>query len=53
MDKPKITTAIPQRGYLLGEYGVMVLGEIESVDPPNYTFILAMVKEGDPDHRPM
>lgn len=47
MDKPKITTAIPQRRYQFGEYGVTVLGEIESPDPPNYTFILAMVKEGD------
>ncbi len=47
MDKPKITTAIPQRRYQIGEFGVTVLGEIESPDPPNYTFILAMVKEGD------
>ncbi len=47
MDKPKIITAIPQRRYQFGEYGVTVLGEIESPDPPNYTFILAMVKEGD------
>lgn len=49
MDKPKITTAIPQRRYQFGEYGVTVLGEVESPDPPNYTFILAMVKEGDPE----
>lgn len=47
MDKPNITTAIPQRRYQFGEYGVTVLGEIESADPPNYTFILAMVKEGE------
>jgi hypothetical protein len=47
MDRPKITTAIPQRRYQFGEYSVTVLGEIESTDPPNYTFILAMVKEGD------
>ncbi len=47
MDKPSITTAIPQRRYQYGEYGVTVLGEIESPDPPNYTFIMAMVKEGD------
>ena len=47
MDRPKITTAIPQRRYQYGEYGATVLAEIESPDPPNYTFILAMVKEGD------
>lgn len=47
MDRPKITTAIPQRRYQFGEYGVTVLGEIESSDPPNYTFILALVKDGD------
>ncbi len=47
MDRPKITTAIPQRRYHYGEYGATVLGEIESSDPPNYIFILAMVKEGD------
>ena len=47
MDRPKITTAIPRRRYQFGDYGVTVLGEIESSDPPNYTFILAMVKEGD------
>lgn len=47
MDRPKITTAIPQRRYQYGEYGATVLGEIESSDSPNYTFILAMVKEGD------
>lgn len=47
MNRPKITIAIPQRRYQFGDYVVTVLGEIESVDPPNYTFILAMVKEGD------
>jgi len=49
LDKPKITTAIPQRRYQYGEYGLTVLGEIESPDAPNYTFILAMVKDGDPE----
>jgi hypothetical protein len=47
MDRPVITTAIPQRRYQYGEYIVSVLGEIESPDPPNYVFILAMVKEGN------
>ena len=47
MDRPNITTAIPQRRYQFGEYTVTVLGEIESTDPPNYVYILAMIKEGD------
>ncbi len=47
MDRPKISSAIPQRRYQFGIFGVTVLGEIESPDPSNYTFILAMVKEGN------
>lgn len=47
MNRPRITTAIPRRRYQIGEYVATVLGEIESPDPPNYRYILAVVKEGD------
>jgi hypothetical protein len=49
MDRPRITTAIPQRRYQIGEYLATVLAEIESPDPANYRYILAAVKEGEAD----
>jgi len=45
-DFPKIQTAIPKKRFQLGEYGVTVLGEIESPDRQNYQFIMAFVPEG-------
>ena len=46
MDAPKINTAIPKRRYQLGEYGAVVLGEIESGDGVAYEFVMALVQEG-------
>lgn len=44
---PKIGTAIPQRRYRYGDYGVTILGEIESRDGVEYRFIAAFVREGE------
>lgn len=44
---PKIKTAIPQRRYQYGDYGVTVLGEIESGDERDYQFVAAFVKDGE------
>ena len=44
---PKIQTAIPQRRYQYGDYGVTVLGEIESGDERDYQFVAAFVKDGE------
>ncbi len=44
---PKIQTAIPQRRYQYGDFGVTVLGEVESGDQRDYTFVAAFVKEGE------
>lgn len=47
--KPRIQTAIPKRRYHLGEFHVTILGEIESGDARNYRFVLAVVREGEPE----
>lgn len=44
---PKIRTAIPQRRYQFGEYGVTVLGDVESADERDYHFVAAFIKEGE------
>ena len=43
---PKIDRAIPKKRYQLGEFGVTVLGEIESSDIPSYHYIMAFVPDG-------
>lgn len=43
---PKIQRAIPKKRYQLGEFGVTVLGEIESPDIRTYQYIMAFVPEG-------
>jgi len=43
---PKIQRAIPKKRYQMGEFGVTVLGEIESPDIRAYQFIMAFVPEG-------
>lgn len=48
-NKPSIQTAVPQRRYKYGEFTVVVLGEIESDDAINYRYILAVVRDGDPE----
>lgn len=47
MQAPHIRTAVPRRRYQVGEYNVVVLGEIESNDPIFYRFVMAVVPEGE------
>lgn len=47
MQAPKIQTAIPQRRYQLGPYQAVLLGDIESGDAVRYSYILALVREGE------
>ena len=49
MKKPGILTAIPKRRYQLGEYTVVVLGEIESNDGIDYCHIIAVIRGSDPE----
>ncbi len=51
MHRPDIQTAIPLRRYQLADYGVTVLGDIQSGDPVEYHYIFAMVADGksEPD----
>lgn len=51
MDAPRFRTAIPLRRYRLGEYLATVLGDIDSSDGREYTYILAMVMEGSRNPR--
>jgi hypothetical protein len=44
---PKIQRAIPKRRYQLGDYGVTLLGEVETGDEFDYRYILAFVREGE------
>lgn len=47
--KPRIKTAIPKHRYRLGEFNVTTLGEIVSADTHSYRYILAVVREGEPE----
>lgn len=47
MKPPKIQTAIPRRRYEVDTFSVVVLGEIESSDPVNYKYIMALVEMGE------
>ena len=49
MRKPGFKTAIPKRRYKLGEFTIVVLGEIESSDGIDYRYILAVVQGQDPE----
>jgi hypothetical protein len=49
MNKPGIVTAIPKRRYKLGEFSVVILGEIESNDGIDYHLITAVVRGTDPE----
>lgn len=49
MKVPQINTAIPKRRYQLGDFGITVLGEVESGDENNYKYVLAMVQDGKSD----
>jgi len=46
MKAPGIRTAIPQRRYALGDYSIVVLGDIESDDGTDYRYVFAMVRHG-------
>lgn len=46
-ERPKIKTALPKRRYQIGDHAATLLGEIESDDPRQYRFILALVPMGE------
>ncbi|MFZ0254662.1 MAG: hypothetical protein WAN46_03210 [Gammaproteobacteria bacterium] len=46
MSDLKLSSAIPIRRYQLGEFKVVLLGDIESTDDILYQFILAFIPEG-------
>ncbi len=49
INKPNIKTAIPKKRYRLGEFNVVILGDIETGDANAYLFIAAILREGDPE----
>jgi len=46
-DRPTIATAIPKRRFQIGDYSASLLGEVESIDPRHYRYILALVPTGE------
>lgn len=46
MGVPHIKTAIPRQRYQLGSFVASILAEVESDDPVNYHFIMALVEDG-------
>jgi len=46
MKAPGIRTAIPQRRYKLGDFSIVVLGDIESDDGVDYRYVFATVQDG-------
>lgn len=44
---PVIRTAIPKRRYQVGDYGVTLLGDVDSGDANRYRYVLAFVREGE------
>lgn len=48
---PKIQTAIPQHRYQYGDFGITILGEVESGDARDYEFVAAFVREGESQPR--
>lgn len=48
-NKPDIKTAIPKRRYQLGQFSVVILGDIETNDANDYRYVLAVVHEGNPE----
>lgn len=49
MSRPGFKTAIPKRRYKLGEFSIVVLGEVESGNDIDYKYILAVVQGQDPE----
>ena len=46
MSAPHIKTAIPRRRYQLGSFVASILSEVESDDPAEYRYIMALVEDG-------
>lgn len=46
MDKPVFQSAIPKKRYQIGEFSAVILGDIEPEGDRNYTFIMAVVRDG-------
>lgn len=44
---PRILTAIPQQRYRYGDFGVTILGDVESGDDRAYRYVAAFVREGE------
>jgi hypothetical protein len=51
MNAPGIKTAIPQRRYKLGDFSLVVLGDIESHDGVDYRYVCATVRDGESEPR--
>ncbi len=49
MNVPQINTAIPKRRYQLGDFGITVLGDVQSGDGNDYQYVFAMVPDGKSD----
>jgi len=46
MPKPHIITALPLQRHQIGSFVATVLGDIQSDDPVQYRYIMAIVEEG-------
>jgi hypothetical protein len=46
--QPGIATALPKRRYRLGEFTLIVLGDVESKDGVDYRYIMAVIRGEDP-----
>jgi hypothetical protein len=46
VERPSFQSAIPKKRYQVGEFTVVVLGDIENIDNGKYVYVLAVVKEG-------
>ncbi len=47
MNEPDIRTAIPLRRYSLGEFGIVVLGDVDSGNEARYLYVVAVIRQGD------
>jgi hypothetical protein len=45
VNKPDIQTAVPARRYAIGDFTATLLGEIQSRDPVQYHYILALIPD--------
>jgi len=48
-NKPRFHTALPKRRLQIGEFTLILLGDIESSDGIAYRYILAVMQQGDPE----